>query len=682
MRQLFRELKRRNVYKVAVTYVVVAFVGLQAVDLLIPTTTLPPWIDEFLVALAVFGFPVALVLAWAFEMTPEGVRRAPPVAVGEVPGGEAGHEKEPSRRRALLFGVLLLGTLAAVLLVFRVGDESPASPERAHPRTALAVLPFENLSAEGPHAYFAGGLHDELLTQLSKVAALSLRGRTSVMGYAGTTKSTRQIAEELEVGALVGGSVQVVGGRLRVTVQLVDAATDEHLWAERYDRTLDDAFAIQSDVARRVVAAVGATLGPTERAALAKAPTTNMDAYRFYLQGQEYERRPGYLGRNFESAERLYAEALELDPSFALARAALSEVHGKMHNFGYDRSPARLALQREEAEEALRLAPDLPQAHVAMGLAHYRGRLDYRQALDEFAIALEGMPNNAQLVKGVGAVHRRLGNWDEAVAAFELAAQLDPRDADLFYDLGGITLLVSRRYAEAVDAFDRASSLAPDLHTAAVLKGRAYVLWQGQLDTLRAVLADVPRDAQLTHWGRAAHDLQLMHWERQADSLLQLLTEARRPVFESQVLFRPASLYAAWVHQLRGDRLAARAAFDSALVLLDSAVSERPDDWRVHAARGLALAGLGRRDEALREARWIQQSVVYREDAFLGPFLAEERARILAQAGEPEAALDEIERLLARPSWLSVHTLRLDPLWDPIREHPRFKALVSTYAQP
>jgi serine/threonine-protein kinase len=316
-----------------------------------------------------------------------------------------------------------------------------------------------------------------------------------------------------------------------------------------------------------------------------------------------------------------------------------------------------------------------------MGLAHYTGRRDYRRALDEFAIALKGLPNDAQLRMQVGGVHRRLGNWDEVLAAFEKATQLDPRDANLFYDLGGFTLLVLGRYSEAVRAFNRALSLAPDLHNAAVWKGRAYVLWQGQLDTLRAVLAGVPRDAVLAHYPRAWHDVQIVHWERQADSLLQLLTVVRVRVFDGQALFLPASLYAAWAHQFRGDRLAARAAFDSALVLLDSAVSELPDDWRVHAARGLALAELGRREEALREARWIQQSVVYRQDAFFSSALAEDRALILAHTGDAETALDEIERLLAGPSWLSVHTLRLDPLWDPIRDHPRFKALLAKYAE-
>jgi TolB-like protein/Tfp pilus assembly protein PilF len=565
--------------------------------------------------------------------------------------------------------------VGGALLMFRLGREAPARP-----RTAIAVLPFENLSAEGPHAYFAGGLQDELLTQLSKVAALTVISRTSVMGYAGKSTPLRQIATELGVGTVVEGSVQVIGGRLRVNVQLIDAATDAHLWAERYDRTLEDAFAVQSDVAQRIVAAVGAALSGAERQGLAAAPTANAEAYRLYLQGREYYTRPGYLRQNYEIAQQLYERALALDPGFALAHAALSELHGRMYWWRYDPSPSRAARQREEAEAALRLAPALPQAHVAMGLAHYWGRRDYRRALDEFAIALEGLPNDAQLWHLFGAVHRRLGNWNQVLAAFEKATQLDPRDANLFEDLGGYTYEPLHRYAEAVRALDHALSLAPDFHGAAVRKGWAYVGWQGQLDTLRAVLSRLSRDAAPGGRGTRAAQVQLPYWERNADSVLQVLTTARVGVFEGQHFFLPSSLYAGWAHQLRGDGPAARAAFDSARLLLDSVMRELPDDWRVHAARGLALAGLGRRDQALREARWLQQSVIYREDALDGPELAEDRARILAQAGEAEAALDEIERLLAGPSWLSVHTLRLDPRWDPIRGHPRFRTLLARYA--
>ena len=547
----------------------------------------------------------------------------------------------------------------------------PASP--AQERSKLAVLPFQNLSAEGAQAYFAGGLHDELLTQLAKVAALKVISRTSVMGYAGTSKSLKQIATELGVGSVVEGSVQVAGERLRVNVQLIDAATDEHLWAERYDRTLDDAFAIQSEIAQQVVAGVGLALTSNEQARLAAPPTENAEAYRLYLQGREYWTRPGYLRPNWEVAQQLYERALVLDPEFALARAALSQVHGAMYWWRYDPSDARAARQREQAEAALRLAPNLAQAHAAMGLSHYWGHREYRRALDEFAIALRGLPNDAELWWRIGAVNRRVENWKDLFAAFEKAAQLDPRNATLLMDLGNIYNRL-HRYKDAVGAFDRALSLAPDLQDAALQRGRTHVLWLGQLDALRSALTRAPLDADLEVPNRG----DLLLWERNPKGLL-LLQLGCPDLIEVQDLYFPSDMYSAWAHQMLGDSVAAHEAFNAARERLESALRELPDDWRVHAAYGMALAGLGRRDEALEQARWLEQSVVYREDAFDRPLLAEDRARILAQAGEADAALDEIERMLNGPSFLSSHTLRLDPRWDPLREHPRFQALLEKY---
>ncbi len=412
--------------------------------------------------------PAAVAAALQRALAKAPADRFNPVAqFGEALGaGAAGASPAVTRPRgrwlAPVAGALVLVAVATSLWVTRSRRETPTvAPAAPHARTEIAVLPFQNLSAGGPNAYFAGGLHDELLTQLAKVAALKTISRTSVMGYAGTTKPLRQIAAELGVGSIVEGTVQVVGGRLRVNVQLIDAATDEHLWAERYDRTLDDAFAIQSDVAQRIVAAVGAVLDHTDQGRLAAAPTANAEAYRFYLQGQTYYVRPGYLRQNAEIAQQLYQQALKLDPQFALAHAALSMTHGRMWWWRYDPSAARAALQRKEAEATLRLAPGLPQAHLAMGLAYYWGRRDYRRALDEFAIALKGLPNDAELWAQIGYVHRRLGHWDDVFASFAKAVRLNPRDASLYFDLGGQTYQAVHRYDLAVGAYNRALSLAP-----------------------------------------------------------------------------------------------------------------------------------------------------------------------------------------------------------------------------
>jgi serine/threonine protein kinase/Flp pilus assembly protein TadD len=580
----------------------------------------------------------------------------------------------PAWHRWALLGIGGLIMIAAVLVAGRW--IWPSATASSFPRSAIAVLPFENLSSESGHAYFAPGLHDELLTQLAKVAALKVISRTSVLTYEGTDKQLREIGEELEVGSIVEGSVQVVGERLRVNVQLIDAATDQYLWAERYDRTLDDAFAVQSNIAQHVVAAVGVALRGLEQSAIAAAPTQNAEAYRLYLQGEEYRNRPDRSRQQLDIAQQLYERALALDTTFALAYASLSRVHGLMHWFGYDTHPTRRERQRKAAEIALQLAPGLPQAHWAMGRVHFQGERDFVRALEELTVAADGLPGSAQMQAELGYVQRRLGNWDECEAAFNAATALDPRNARLFYDLGGYSFLLLHRYPDALRAAERALELAPDFWAAQLMKGRIYLAWRGELDTLRHVLRSTDPYGP---WGFGdVWRTLLLLWQREPDTLLMFLGEPEGVAFEEQDALQPGLLYAAWAHQLRGDRDAASQAFAGALEQSDSALEELSDDWRPHASRGIALAGLGRRSEARREADWLTRSAAYR-DAFSRFVLSEARAMIFAQAGLVDEALAELKPLLPGPSMTSVHMVRLDPRYDPIRNDPQFQALLEKY---
>ena len=575
--------------------------------------------------------------------------------------------------------VRLLATVGglAVVIAVVVGVLTRTPPTITHERAAIAVLPFQNLTTDESRAYFASGLHDELLTQLAKVASLRVISRTSVLGYAGTTKPLTQIADELGVGSIVEGSVQVEANRLRVNVQLIDAATDEHIWAERYDRTLDDAFAVQSEVAERIVVAVGATLTDAEASAIAAVPTDNAEAYRLYLQGEEYRRRPGWLHRDLEFAEQRYTRALEMDPEFPLAYASLAAVHGVMYWFGYDPYPSRSESQLHAAMAAVRLAPDLPQARWAMGLAHYQGKRDYAMALEEFNLAAEGLPGSAELLSWVAYAHRRLGDWDEALAALERIRLLDPRDAQVLYDLGGGTLSFLHRYEEANAVMGMALELAPDLARAEHRRARNYVNCCGELDSMRYLLERGPDDfgnlGTRTMWR-----LELALWDREPVVLLTRITSLTQAAIESQLGYTPVPLYAAWAHQLNEDTVAAEESFTDALVQLDSAVRELPTDWRVHAGRGLALAGLNLQAEARQEAAWLRESSAY-ADRYLRGLVAEARAMIFVQAGLVDKALAEIEPLLSGPSWTSANLFRIDPRYDPIREDPRFQALLEKY---
>ena len=575
------------------------------------------------------------------------------------------------RARRLAWGSLAVLAVVVGALAVRQWPAWHASVR--YPRTAIAVLPFQNLSADSAHAYFAGGLHDALLTQLAKVSTLKVIGRTSVVPYQGTSKSLRQIGEELEAGSIVEATVQVIGSRLRVIVQLIDPVSQGHLWGDGYDRTLGDAFAIESDIARQVAAAVGATLTSAEAGAISVAPTQNALAYQFYLQGLEYWRRPGEARGNLEAAQQLYERAVALDSAFALAHAALALVHGDMFIDSYDPSPGRLKAQEREARTALRLAPDRPQSHLAIAVLHY-SREEYRQAVVELGVALRGAPGDAGIWGWLAYAYRRLGDWDSVLVAYDRAIRLDPRNVGLMYGKG-YTLGWLHRYRDALAVYRQVLALAPDYAEAHAEIGWVYGKWQGQWDSLRVVFSTTPSESLL-------HErLDLFAMDHQPDSILAYLRVHRRQI--AQQWAPSGAMMAAEAHLLRGDSAGARAAFGSAMVELDSLTRANPDDHLVHLARGLALAHLGRRVEALLEARWIEGSDAYRLDRFIGGDQARRgRAYILAAAGDTAAAIAEVERLLVAPGIVTAYGLERDPWLEPIRHDPRFQALLVKYANP
>jgi TolB-like protein/DNA-binding SARP family transcriptional activator len=612
---------------------------------------------------------------------------APPAAAGRAPqrdgngdrradGNVATAAGRPSptglRRRLPWAGAAAAIALAAAL---EVGPRLGGHPRTAHPpRTAVALLPCHDLGGDSSHAFFAAGLHDELLTRLYKVASLTVVGRMSVAGYRDTTESPRRIAEELGVGSIAECSVEVIGNRLRVSMHVLDPFTGVTLWAERYDATMDDVLAVQSDIAERIVATVGATLTSAEQGAIATASTRNPQAYAFYLQGLDYFRRPGLLRANLEAAGHLYEEALALDPTFARADAALASVDFALHDLGYDPTPARLARATAEAGTALSLAPALPEAHFAIGLARYAGHHDVRGALREFETAARGAPNDAELWIWVGLAHAALHEQDSMMVAFDRARRLDPRNANLFHIIGD-HLHYLHRYRAAIEAYRREIALAPDVAQARLSMAWSYILWKGDLDTLRAVLRGLPEAGDAGMGGPSvAYDRLMLVWmERRPDSVLAML---RRLGEDSEPFFQLR--YAAPAQLMRGDSAAARALYAAAATTLGARERANPDDFSAHVDRGVALAALGRRDEALEEARWIARTKAYRED----PNAAAGRAQILAVAGETDAARADLERVLAGPSTVTVPLLRLSPDWSPVVANPHYRDLLVKYADP
>ena len=411
----FSELKRRNVYKVAVAYAVVGWLVIQISSTVLPTFHAPEWVVQTLVVLVALGFPIALVLAWAFELTPEGIKRAEDVAPGESITRKTG--------RKLVGITVVLAVIAAGLFAFQFLRGKPAATPGPGatvasvappallliPEKSIAVLPFENLSSDKENAYFADGIQDEILTRLSKVAALKVISRTSTQKYKSAPDNLREVGKQLGVANLLEGSVQKIGNAAHINVQLIRAASDDHLWAESYDRKLDDIFGVEAEVAQSIASALNAQLTGAEQEALAQKPTSNSAAYDAYLRGL------GNLAENsLNAAAHSFAEAVRIDPQFALAWAKLCRAHSLIYFHYMDRSEARRTAAANSLAEALRLQPHLPEAQLAKADFQYWVLLDYKGARDLLQQLHLSWPSNAEIVQDLGWDLARLGEWKKA----------------------------------------------------------------------------------------------------------------------------------------------------------------------------------------------------------------------------------------------------------------------------
>src|SRR5882672_3398229 len=416
----FEEVRRRKVYRVAAAYIIAAGGIIQLASAAFPAWELPNWALRLVIVLLLMGFPIALILAWAYDITAQGVRATPTPA---VPGAH--------RRRNIITLVLTGVIISAAAGFFLLPRVSAHKIDKS-----IAVLPFQSLSDEKENAYFADGIQDDILTNLSKIGDLKVISRMSVMSYRGdAVRNAREIGKALGVATLLEGSVRRMGNRVRVNVQLINADNDEHIWAEDYDRDLTDVFAIQTDLAQKITSALQAKLSPSEKARIDRRPTQNPDAYLLFVQAHDYATRPDMFRDTALKAEQLFEHATKLDPNFAAAFAGLSMVESWMYH-SWDPLPPRREKARAAANEALRLQPDLPEAHLALGFSYYYGDRDYEHALAEFEIAKRGLPNEAQAYMAIGAIQRRQGRWVESTANLEKAAELDPKNSSVLVNLG------------------------------------------------------------------------------------------------------------------------------------------------------------------------------------------------------------------------------------------------------
>jgi serine/threonine-protein kinase len=538
---------------------------------------------------------------------------------------------------------------------------------------SVAVLPFENLSDEKENAYFADGIQDDVLTNLSKIGDLKVISRTSVMPYRGKASNVREIGKALGVGAILEGSVRREGNRVRVNVQLINAETDEHMWAEDYDRDLTDVFAIQTDLAQQIVRELQAKLSPMEKAQMERRPTENAEAYLAFMQGHEIFYRADKFRTNTEKAEQLLERATKLDPTFAAAFAALAWVHDwNYHDF--DPTPARKAKALAAAVEALRLQPSLPEAHLAMGFYYYYCERDYQAALNEFAIARQSLPNSAEVYMAIGAIERRQGKWTESTANLEKAASLSPNDSWVLQNLAD-NYHATRNFDAADKIFDRAIQASPNSLGPRAEKAKLAVDWKGDLSVMEKQLSEMSTGVDpdgLVTFAR----MQLLLLQRKFSDALAVLQQLPQNASHSE---KPKDLFEGAIYRFLNDNEKALAAFQRARPIAENAVREGPDDASRHVTLGLILAGLGEKDLAIAEGKRAVQLLPESQDALDGPRVTLALAQIYAWTGETDEALQLLDRSLKTPNGITVFFLKLDPVWEPLRGDPRFQALIDRH---
>jgi TolB-like protein/Flp pilus assembly protein TadD len=669
MSGFFEELQRRRVYRVAAAYIIAGGFIIQIASAVFPAWELPNWSQRLLIVLILAGFPIALIFAWIFDITPSGIERTSKV--------EAQTQAPPSHRRRNL----ILLAAAGLVISFAAGFFVLPRASARKIDKSIAVLPFENLSDAKENAYFADGIQDDILTNLSRIGDLKVISRTSVMSFRGKPTTVREIGKTLGVSTILEGSVRREGNRVRVTVQLINAANDEHIWGNNYDRDLTDVFAIQTDLAHEIADALQAKLSPVEKEQMGRKPTQNADAYLLYVQAHDIFNRTDRLREDTVKAEGLYEEAVKKDPTFALAFAGLGMVEDWMYH-SFDPTPARRDKAKAAVDSAIRLRPDLPEARLALGFFYYycdRDDQHYQRALDEFAIAQRSLPNNAEVYLAIGAIERRQGKWAQSTANMEKAAALDPKNAWVLQNLA-INYEANRDFETAEKILDRALVAAPQSFAIRGLKAKLALEWKGDPNVTEKFLSEIPAGVDPEGIVTLSRISLLIMQRRFAEALPLVKKMPEETVHGEGTAPTPMAFFEGILHFMLGEKDKAQADFERARVIVEKSVRDVPDDAGRHAQLGAIFAGLGRKEEAIREGKRAVELVPESKDAFDGPQVTISLAQIYCWTGEKEQALQLIERSLSTPNGINVPLLKLDPVWDPIRDDPRFKALIDKHS--
>ena len=672
-RNFFSELKRRNVYRAAVAYGVVAWFLTQLTTQVFPFFEIPNSAVRFVVIALAIGFPIAMLLSWLYELTPEGIVRTEdldPVQARSV-----------QRATGRILDFIIIGVLLLVIAMLIVGRRPfYRQTGESISQKSIAVLPFENLSEDKANAYFADGIQDEILTRLSKIADLKVISRTSTQHYKSAPENLREIAKQLGVAHILEGSVQKSGDAVRVNVRLIKAANDSHLWADTLDRKLTDIFSVESEVAKAIADQLRAKLTGQEEQVIAAKPTDNPEAYDAYLRGLAYTLKTQNTPANALGAQKYLREAVRLDPKFALSWALLSYVD----SVGY----TSLSLQptvalreeaRQAAETALTLQPNLGEAVLAKGYYHYSCLKDYDTAVGYFEQARQLLPNSSRIPESLAYVERRRGQWDRSESYFNEAERLDPRNVSILTQ-HALSYMELRRFPEAVRKFDQVLDITPDDLDTLVLKA-AIAQAEGDLPRASAILA--PLHPATDDSGALEIQAYQAILERRPAQIIPRLKEILAKPDPALGFYNgELRFWLGWAQEVAGDQAAAQESWQQARSELEPFLKKQSENVGLIADLTLTNMGLGDKAAALALSEQAMAANPIEKDAVDGPIPIEILARVAARVGEPDRAITALQKLLSIPyngalaaAPLTPALLRLDPMFDPLRNDPRFQKL-------
>ncbi|MBT3228820.1 MAG: tetratricopeptide repeat protein [Candidatus Marinimicrobia bacterium] len=663
---IIQELRNRRVFRAIAVYLGVGFALLEAADIVIPMLGLPGYVVKAVFIILIAGFPVAAALAWTFQFTPEGLRRSP------KSGEKQTEEQKPFTGNAVI--IVLLLVIVGLLAYPRMQSSSPAGITSAVNQAelldakAVAVLPFTNFSASEEDAYFADGIHDDILTQLSKIRDLKIISRTTMVKYKSSDLSIKEIAREVGAANVLEGSVRRAGDQVRIVAQLIEAKSDDHLWAETYDREYADIFAIQTDVARKIASALKSTLTEEEEQQLKDIPTSNMAAYDYFLKGNHFWHTKTTMEGNLK-AVTMYEEAIKLDPEFGLAYARQSVAHSVLYQSpDWDPTHERKELARKTLERAKLLIPNHPEFHFAQGIYYQWCLDDPASAINEYEIAAESQPGNAETVKHLGELYARAGKWAEAERYLERAYELEPDGIGNAAWLGGYYSIMGD-YEKAEPYHKISIQSYPENATAYRFYAFLIIDAYGDLDRARRILDEGVLNSDnpsLLSSYRARLEIEAGEYE----TALKIIQEDYRGDFS---FFHKSKIY-----YLQNNSSKLSEELEKSRLNLENKLKKKPDEAFLVSSLGIVHALMGNSSMAIDAGKRAIELEPVSKDALNGPDHHYRLAVIYNLVGETELAIDKLEFILSFRSGYTKWRIRLDPFLDSLHDHPRYLNLIDS----